>query len=79
MKRLGLLLVFFALMGLDTTRHATAADRQAATHATSSTNHTSVVAAPLKKHGREFHRLAGRGARRCDDPLIEQDKGACSE
>jgi hypothetical protein len=79
MRRLGLLLVLFAWIGVGAAVHdATAANTTAVTEVTT-VRHIAPTVTSAGNHGFRIRHMPGRGGRRCNDPVIAHGTGACSE
>jgi hypothetical protein len=79
MRRLGLLLVLFAWIGVDAAVPlASAASPIALTEATAA-QYIAPTVATIGSHRFRIRHMPGRGGRRCNDPVIAHGSGACSE
>jgi hypothetical protein len=79
MKRLGPLLLLSTLMVLGLAIDARAMSAHVVQRTVASKYCIAPVVSPAKDHGFAYHRMPGRGGRRCDDPLTAQGGGGCSE
>jgi hypothetical protein len=66
-------------MSLDLAMHVAVMDSGMGAAPAIVANHASSASAPLNDHGFAYHRMPGRGGRRCDDPVVAHGGGGCSE
>lgn len=79
MRRLGLLLVLFAWIGVGAAVHGAAAANTTGVAEVSAARHIAPMATSTGSHGFRIGHMPGRGGRRCNDPVIAHGSGACSE